>query len=111
MLRLRRYLDSVSITPIGAVLLGALALGCGLSVLGPSSLQAPALTASVLLAVIMVGGLFGGVRGRSSRGLAERRAEFHPTHRDASDAPLDRQAEEALWRKERERYRQTNGSS
>jgi hypothetical protein len=111
MLRLRRYLGSFSITPVGVVVLVALALGCCLSVLGPSSFRAPALTASVLLALITVGGLFGGVRGRSARGLAERRAEFHPTHRDASDAPLDRQAEEALWRRERERYRQTNGSS
>jgi hypothetical protein len=111
MLRLRRYLGSFSITPVGTVLLVAFALSCLLGLLDPSSVRAPALTAAGVIALIMLGGLSGGVRGRSTKGFAERRAEFGPAHRDASDAPLDRQAEEALWRKERERYRQTNGSS
>jgi hypothetical protein len=110
MSRLRRYLGSFSITPVGAVLLAAFALSCVVGMLS-SSIRAPALTAAGVIAVIMLGGLSGGIGGRSTKGLAERRAEFKPTHRDASDAPLDRQAEEALWRQERERYRQTNGSS
>jgi hypothetical protein len=111
MLRLRRYLGSLSITPIGSVLLSAFALSCLLGLLGSSSVRAPALTAAGVIALIMLGGLSGGKRGRSTKGLAERRAEFGPVDRNASDDPLPRQAEEELWRKERERYRQTNGSN
>ena len=91
-----------------AVLLTAL----GLFAFGPSDLQAPALIVGLILLVGMVGGVplagAGGWRN-VSRG---RRAVFHPIEtQEIAASAADRQAEDELWRKERERYAQDERSS
>jgi hypothetical protein len=123
---LRRYLASITITPIGIVVLGVLVVSLGLFAFGPSGVQAPAMIVSVILLIGVVGGVpfrgvVGGVPfglgGRGSRAgwragsLDERRAEFRPAEpRDVAATAADRQAEEEAWRKEQERYAQDERS-
>jgi hypothetical protein len=106
--RLRRYLASFSITPVGVVTLVVLVVAFGLFAVGPSDVQAPALVVAVLLLVGVVGGA---PVGRNSWGawrnpnLDERRREFDPVDRmDISAPATNTQAEDELWHKERERY-------
>jgi hypothetical protein len=112
---LRKYLASITITPIGFVLLGVLVVACGLFAFGPSGVQAPAMVVAVILLVGVVGGVPFGRSGRGGRrggNLAERRREFHPIdRRDIPASATDSQAEEALRRKERERYEQAERST
>jgi hypothetical protein len=116
--QLRRYLASFSITPVGLVALGVLVVALGLFAFGPSGAQAPAMIVAVILLIGVVGGVpFGwGARGGGwgvggsawrSGSSAQRRREVGPTGpRDVAVTAADREAEEALWRKERERYAQ-----
>jgi hypothetical protein len=107
-LRLRRYLASFSITPVGVVALVVLVVALGLFAVGPSGVRAPALVVAVLLLVGVVGGVpFGGNREGALRdpSLVERPREFDPVARGDLSAPAtNAQAEDELWRKERERY-------
>lgn len=108
MIRLRRYLASFSITPVGIVVLVVIVVAIGLFAVGPSGVQAPALVVAVLLLVGVVGGApvgrnrWGAWRNPS---LSERRREFDPAdRRDISDSATNSRVEDELWRKERERY-------
>jgi hypothetical protein len=95
-------LASITITPVGGVLLGALVIALGLFAFGPSGAQAPAMIAAIILLVSILGGVPLGFAGRG-----EPRREFIPTDRqDLGASNIDSQAEEALWRKERERREQ-----
>jgi hypothetical protein len=111
MSQLRSYLGSYKITPIGIVLLLVLAAGCVLGAVGDAQTQEVGLVlVGIVLALILSSS---GVRLGRGRGglktLAERRAEFHPTdRRDVEAAPISAQAEDELWAKERERYRQSS---
>jgi hypothetical protein len=114
-LRLRRYLASFSITPVGILALLVLVVALGLFAAGPSSVQAPALIVAVVLMVGVLGGVpfgrNGGVAWRDP-GLIERRREFGAADRgDISEPATNSQAEDELWRKERERYAQDRRSS
>jgi hypothetical protein len=113
--RLRQYLASITITPIGAVVLGVLVVACGLFAFGPSSVQAPAMFVGAILLIGVVGGVpfgRGGAGAWRKPGLAERRREFGPRdHQDIAAPAAGGQAEEELWRKERERYAQDRRSS
>jgi hypothetical protein len=113
--RLRRYLASFSVTPLGIVALVVLVVALGLFAVGPPGVQAPALVVAVVLLVGVVGGV---PVGRNTRGawgfpgLAERSREFDPVDRNDMSAPgTNTQAEDDLWRKERERYAQDRRST
>ncbi len=114
-LRLRRYLASFSITPVGIVALIVLVVALGLFAVGPSGVQVPALVVAVILMVGVVGGVPFGLNGGGARrdpSLVEGRREFDPVDRGGLSAPAaDTQAEDELWRKERERYAQDRRSS
>jgi len=100
--RLRRYLASITITPVGGVLIGGFVVALGLFAFGPSTAQPPAMIAAVILLVALLGGVPLGFGGRG-----EPRREFIPTdRRDLGASNIDSQTEEALWRKERERREQ-----
>lgn len=114
--RVRRYLSSVSITPIGGIILFVLAAAIGLFLFGPSSAQAPALVVAVLLLAGLVSATPFSFGRRGARGLwrggnlAERRSEFRPAERNVPDTPLSSSEEAELWRKERERRAQDDRS-
>jgi hypothetical protein len=113
-LRLRRYLASFSITPVGIVALVVLVVALGLFAVGPSGVQAPAMVVAVILLVGVVGGVPVGLnRGaRRDPSLVERPREFDPLDRNDMSAPAtNTQAEDELWRKERERYAQDRRSN
>lgn len=105
---LRRYLASFSITPVGFVALGVLLVALGLFAFGPSGVQAPAMIVAVILLIGVVGGApigWGRLGAWRSGSIAQRRREVGPTGpRDVAVTAADREVEEALWRKERERY-------
>lgn len=111
--RLKRYLDSITITPFGIVILLLFAVSLGTFALGPADAQAPALVTAVVLAVFLAGanmapmGMLGSQRTKT---LDERRAEFRPQQQLDSASSLDSQDDAELWRKERERYRQSGRS-
>jgi hypothetical protein len=106
--RLRHYLASFTITPVGIVLFGVLIVALGLFVFGPPGTQAPALVVGVILLVGLVGGVPFGIAG--SRGEPQR--AFIATDRRGLDASTtDPTTEEALWRKERERRERDGRSS
>jgi hypothetical protein len=111
---LRQYLASITITPVGIVLLVVLVVAFGLFAFGPSGAQTPAMIVGVILPIGLVGGVpFGrwGSGAWRAPSLSERRAEFHPTDPpDITATAADRQAEEEAWRKERERYAQDERS-
>jgi hypothetical protein len=113
-IRLRRYLESITITPVGIVILLLLVLSLGTFAFGPSDAQAPGLVAAVVLAVFLLGAnmpTMGAIGGQRTKTLDERRAEVHPHGRsDDSASSLTVQDEEELWRKERERYQQLRRS-
>jgi hypothetical protein len=87
--RLREYLASFSLTPVGVVALAVLVGALGLFALGPSGVQAPALIVAVLLLVGMVGGApvgrnrWGAWRNPS---LAERRQAGNRGHQARAGA-------------------------
>jgi hypothetical protein len=106
--RLRRYLTSITITPVGGVLLGGFVVALGFFAFGPSGAQAPAMIAAVILLIGLLGGVPFGIAG----GRGEPRREFIPTdRRDLGASNVDSQAEEVLWRKERERREQDGRSN
>jgi hypothetical protein len=95
-------LASITITPVGGVLIGGFVVALGLFAFGPSTAQPPAMIAAVILLVALLGGVPLGFGGRG-----EPRREFIPTdRRDLGASNIDSQTEEALWRKERERREQ-----
>jgi hypothetical protein len=107
--RLRRYLASFTVTPIGVVVIIVLAAAFGLFAFGPSGTQAPALIAGLILLVGVVGGVPLGFSGRRWRdvNLNRRRTEFRPIEtQEIVPTGADQQSEEELWRKERERRTQ-----
>jgi hypothetical protein len=107
--RVRHYLASLTITPLGGVVLVVLLVAVGLFLFGPSTAQMPALIVVIVLMVGVVGGVplgRGGAGGWRNPSLAGRRGEFNPPTRNVSDDPLSASAEAELWRKERERYTQ-----
>jgi hypothetical protein len=112
--RLRGYLTSIALTPLGIVVLTLLVVASALFALGPSEVQAPAMVVGVILLIGVVGGVpFGawGAGGWRGANLDERRASFHATQpQEILATQADRQAEEELWRKERERYAQDKRS-
>lgn len=86
-------------------MIGGFVVSLGLFAVGPSGAQAPAMIAVILLITLL-----SGVPLRFG-GLGEPRREFIPTdRRDLGASNIDSQAEEALWRKERER-RERDGLS
>jgi hypothetical protein len=107
---LRRYLASFTVTPIGIVLILVLVAALFLFAFGPSGVQAPALIVGVILLIGVVGGVpfgAGGGGGSRSRHLPARTAEFRQIESQTFAATaVDQQAEEELWRKERERRAQ-----
>jgi hypothetical protein len=106
-LRLRHYLSSITISPLGIFVLGVLVVACGLFLFGPHSVQAPAMIIGVILLVGVVGGVPLGRGGFGGRALGGRRRYFAPIDRHEMVAtPADEQNEEEVWRKERERYAQ-----
>jgi hypothetical protein len=107
--RLRRYLTSFSVTPVGVVVIVMLAAALGLFAFGPSSVQAPAMFVGVILLIGVVGGAPVGRGGRGAwrnENLAERRRGFGAGRRNIVATATDQQTEEELWRKERERRAQ-----
>jgi hypothetical protein len=111
--RLRQYFASITITPVAVVLLVVPAVAFGLFAFGPADAQMPAMIACVILLIAVIGGLPLGLNGGGWRNvsLAERRRDFAPTdRRDVAATAADPQAEEELWRKERERYAQDQRS-
>jgi hypothetical protein len=107
--RVRRYLASFTITPLGTVLLVVFVAALGVFAIGPSQAQAPAFVVAVLLLTGMLGSNLPQGPGGRIRSLAERRREFHPDDRAEDPAPpLAQAAEDELWRKERERYGQAD---
>jgi hypothetical protein len=113
--RLREYLRSFSLTPVGVVALVILVVALGLFAVGPSGVQAPTLIVAVLLMVGVVGGAPLGRNGWGAwrnPSLDERRREFDPINRSDMSAPAtNTQTEDELWRKERERYAQDRRSA
>jgi hypothetical protein len=113
--RLRKYLASITITPIGIVVLVVLAVAIGFFAFGPPNTQMPAMIVGVIVLIGVVGGVPFGFHesgGWRNESLAERRREFGPTDRPTiTTTAADRQAEEELWRKERERYAQDQRSA
>jgi prolipoprotein diacylglyceryltransferase len=104
--RVRRYLSSVSITPLGGVVLFVLLVAVALFLFGPSKTQMPGLIVAVIVMIGVVGGApFGrwGAGAWRNPTLAGRRREFDPRARNVSDDPLSSSEEAELWRKERER--------
>lgn len=112
--QLREYLASFSLTPVGVVALIVLVVALGLFAVGPKGVQMPALVIAVILTVGVVGGVPFGLNRAGARrdpSLAERRQEFDPVDRMDMSAPAANiQAEDELWRKERERYAQDRRS-
>jgi hypothetical protein len=110
MSQLRSYLASYKITPIGIVLLLALVAGCVLGAVGDAQTQRVGLVlVGIVLALILSSSGVGRSGSRRFKTLDERRAEFHPKdRRDVEAAPTSAQAEDELWAKERERYRQSS---
>jgi hypothetical protein len=107
--RLRRYLASFTVTPIGVVVIVVLAAAFGLFAFGPSGTQAPGL----ILLIGVVGGVPLGFSGRGWRdvNLNRRRAEFRPIETQEIVATgADQHSEEELWRRERERRSQDGRS-
>jgi len=104
--RARRYLSSVSITPLGGVILFVLAVAVGVFLFGPSKAQMPALIVAVIVMIGVVGGVpFGhwGAGAWRNPSLDQRRQEFNPRTKYVTEDPLSASAEAELWRKERER--------
>jgi len=111
--RLRRHLASFTVTPIGAIVLAVLGIAFGLFAFGPSQVQAPAMIVGVILLVGVVGGVPLGFNRFSWRGanLDRPRVGYSPIEtREINAAAADRQAEEELWHKERERRAQDGRS-
>jgi hypothetical protein len=107
--RLKRYLASFTVTPIGVVVIVVLAAAFGLFAFGPSGAQAPALIGGLILLIGVVGGVPLGFNGGGWRDVnrSRRRAEFRPIETQEIVATgADQQSEEELWRKERERRAQ-----
>jgi hypothetical protein len=112
--RVRRYLSSLSITPLGGVILFVLVVAVGVFLFGPSKAQMPALIVAVIVMIGVVGGVpFGhwGAGGRGTGGwrnpsLDQRRREFNPRSDHVSEDPLSATAEAEMWAKERERRAQ-----
>jgi hypothetical protein len=105
MSKLKRWLGSSTITPIGVVLLTTLGVAAALALLGPSVAQAPALVVAVVIALfLLAGGLSGGWGGRSTKSLEDRRAEFGARPRRSINERVESPAETEIWQRERERY-------
>jgi hypothetical protein len=105
----RRYLASFTVTPIGVIVLVVILAAFGLFAFGPSGVQMPALIVGLILLIGVVGGIplgHNGVGGWRNAGLAGRRREFGPGRREIVVSAVDQQAEEELWRNERERRAQ-----
>jgi uncharacterized membrane protein len=104
--RVRRYLSSVSITPLGGVILFVLVVAVGVFLLGPTKAQMPALIVAVIVMIGVVGGVpFGhwGAGAWRNPSLDQRRQEFNPRTEYVSEDPLSASAEAEMWAKERER--------
>jgi hypothetical protein len=107
MARLRRFVTATRLTALGAGLLVAMIAGVLVAGLGPKSVQPFGFLVLVLASLVLVaGGLSGGSRRRTGKGLAERRAEFGPRSRNASSDDVTVSNEDP-WRRERERRRQS----
>jgi hypothetical protein len=107
--RLRRYLASFTVTPVGVVVLVVLVVALGLFAFGPSTVQAPSMIVGVILLIGVAGGAPVGRGGRGAwrnENLAERRRGFGASRRSIAATATDQQTEEELWRKERERRAQ-----
>jgi hypothetical protein len=105
--RLRKYLASYTITPVGAIALLVLLAAMGVFLAGPSNAQMPALIVAVVLLIGILGGVpFSVGTGRFGGGgvVNERRRGFRQAAPQTLDAPAQTSAEAELWRKERERY-------
>jgi hypothetical protein len=101
--RLKLSVGSISLTPLGALVLVVLLSSIATALAGPKPAQTPAFILAVLILLLAAGGLSGGRHGRSTKSLADRRAEFGARSRsDPNDATAD-EADEQLWRRERER--------
>jgi hypothetical protein len=113
-LRLRRYLASFSLTPVGIVALVVLVVALGLFAVDPSGVQAPAIVVAVILLIGVVGGVPVGLNRAAAwrnPSLAGRRREFDPADRRGTPDPAtNSQVEDDLWRKERERRAQDRRS-
>jgi hypothetical protein len=95
---------SYTITPVGVLLLIILVGALILAGVGPASTQAPAFVVGILILLFLVAGsLSGGVMGRSTKTLLDRRAEYGAKRRDATGGPAEPADDSALWQRERER--------
>jgi hypothetical protein len=103
MKRLSDRLRSYRITPVGWLILITIPAGLVMAGLGPTSAQASAFVIAALAALLAVADILGGSRGRWGKSLAERRAEFGPIDRDASDEVIAPDSDADAWRRERER--------
>ncbi len=103
MARFHQTSGSVRITPVGRILLAVCAVGLILAGVGPSRVQMPGFVVAALIGLVLLGGFSGGTLGRSTKGLADRRAEFGAGPSRHSEIGLTDAAEDELWRQERER--------
>jgi hypothetical protein len=103
-IRLKKWIRSYSITRLGWVML---VVGIGALIVagvGPSSTQLPAFVVAILVGLgLIAGGLPGGMYGRSTKTLQDRRAEFGPRLIRAEDEIPAPAEDEQLWQRERAR--------
>lgn len=104
MTRLKKWISSYSITPLGWVILIVGIVALVLTGLGPASAQVPAFIVAAGVGVLLIaGGLSGGAYGRSTKTLQDRRAEFGPRPIRPEDEIAAPAEGEQLWQRERER--------
>ena len=102
--RLKQRLRSYRITLVGWLVIAVVAGGLILAGVGPASAQRPAFMVAVgVLGVALAGSLSGGALGRSTKTLADRRAEFGPARRDSHEDDTEPSADAQAWQRERER--------
>jgi hypothetical protein len=114
--RLKLLAGSISLTPLGALVLVVLVGAIAVVLVGPKSAQPAAFILAALMLLFTVGGRSGGRAGgrggrtarRSTKSIADGRAEFHARSRSDSNDATAGEASEELWRRERER-RETDG--
>jgi hypothetical protein len=103
-IRLKKWIRSYSITPLGWVMLVVGIAALVLAGLGPASVQVLAFIVAAGIAVLLIaGGLSGGAHGRSTKSLQDRRAEFGARPFRPEDEGPGAAEDEQLWQRERER--------
>jgi len=113
--RIRGYLSSLRVTALGWLIISIGVVAAGIAIAGPRSAQIAALAVSILTFTAIVFGGSGMLkRGRwstsGSFNVSQRQSDFHAVDRDAKLLQQPVEADEAAWRRERER-REHDGRS